>query len=119
MTFFVATVAACLCLISPANATSVANSAIDGSTIAIAPDKTGPDKDYADAQVEPPSCVYAYVYDGGIHDIAQVNNTCPVHQRVKVIVAFYYDSECFNMAPNGVAEYAIPAIGRFDGLETC
>lgn len=49
----------------------------------------------------------------------QVRNACTTPQRVKVLVAFWFDSACLIVPPNGDREYEYANSARFDGLEAC
>lgn len=67
-----------------------------------------------------PTCVYArdnhpafglaYLY---------VDNDCTTPQRVKVLIAFSFDSSCMTVAPKTTIEFQYPNSARFDGLEAC
>ena len=87
----------------------------------VRPDTGATVRDRANLADRPPSCVYVDVFpaSGLLPELAQVGNYCPTTQRVKVIVAFYWDSECFQIYPNEYAGYEFDRIGRFDGLEAC
>ena len=48
-----------------------------------------------------------------------VKNGCASPQRVKVLIAFWFDSACLSVPPNGSREYEYANSARFDGLEAC
>lgn len=73
----------------------------------------------------PPSCVDASVISGGDYGTVQVTNNCSTTQRVKVLIAYGPDSECFIIEPAGTRRHVIddhPGPNprpRFDGLTAC
>ena len=48
-----------------------------------------------------------------------IRNECPSPQRVKVIIAFWFDSACLVVPSGGTREYEYANSARFDGLEAC
>jgi hypothetical protein len=49
----------------------------------------------------------------------RIRNDCPASQRVKVHIAFWFDSSCFIVSSNGNREYEYANSARFDGLTAC
>jgi hypothetical protein len=49
----------------------------------------------------------------------EIRNGCTAPQRVKVLIAFWFDSACLIVSPNGTREYEYVNAARFDGLEAC
>lgn len=72
------------------------------------------------ASLGPPSCVEARDEhpDVGLATVVVVNG-CPVTQRVKVLIAFWFDSACLVMAPKSSVEFQYANGARFDGLVMC
>lgn len=68
----------------------------------------------------PPVCVGAEDEhpDVGLARV-EIRNKCTAPQRVKVLIAFWFDSACLIVPPNGTREYDYPNSARFDGLEAC
>lgn len=48
-----------------------------------------------------------------------IRNGCNAPQRVKVLIAFWFDSACLIVSPGGTREYEYANSARFDGLESC
>jgi len=72
----------------------------------------------------PPSCVDASIVDGGEYGTVRVVNNCATTQRVKVLIAFGPDSQCFIIGPADSRSHVIddhigPGHPRFDGLQSC
>lgn len=72
----------------------------------------------------PPGCVHGEVVPGGEFGIVRVLNNCGTTQRVKVLIAFGPDSECFVISPADNRTFEIddhvgPGHPRFDGLTAC
>ena len=68
----------------------------------------------------PPACVIA----NDVHPQVgfariEVRNECNSVQRLKVLVAFWFDSECLIVPPNGNIDYEYANAARFDGLTAC
>jgi len=72
------------------------------------------------ASLGPPSCVEARDEhpDVGLATVVVVNG-CPVGQRVKVLIAFWFDSACLVVAPKSSVEFQYANGARFDGLVAC
>jgi hypothetical protein len=49
----------------------------------------------------------------------KITNRCTAPQRVKVLIAFWFDSACLIVPPSGTREYEYANTARFDGLEAC
>ena len=81
------------------------------------------DRAFASTAALPPPCVTADLDDRGvITQTIHVQNGCAVQERVKVVVAFGFDSPWFILEPGSAATYAMDtSIPRayFDGLEAC
>jgi hypothetical protein len=81
------------------------------------------DQDSADRSATPPPCVTARLDPRGIvTQTIHVRNGCAAQQRVKIIVAFGFDSPCFILEPGASVAHAMDtSIPRayFDGLEAC
>lgn len=72
------------------------------------------------AMEPPPGCVDASVDTSPIFtEKVKVTNNCLSTQRVKVLVAFAPDSECYVISPADSRTHTYPANGRFDGLQAC
>jgi hypothetical protein len=67
-----------------------------------------------------PTCVYARDNHPtfGLAYL-HVDNDCTTPQRVKVLIAFSFDSSCMTVAPKTTVEFQYPNAARFDGLEAC
>jgi hypothetical protein len=68
----------------------------------------------------PPVCVSAEDEhpDVGLARVV-IRNGCTAPQRVKIIIAFWFDSACLIVPPDGTREYEYSNAARFDGLESC
>ena len=67
-----------------------------------------------------PTCVYARDNHPNIGlAYLYVDNDCTTTQRVKVLIAFSFDSSCMTVAPKSTVEFQYPNSARFDGLEAC
>ena len=68
----------------------------------------------------PPACVSANDVHPqvGLARIA-VRNGCNSVQRLKVLIAFWFDSECLIVPPGEDIEYEYANAARFDGLAAC
>jgi hypothetical protein len=77
--------------------------------------RTDPDAATMALRASPPSCVS--IYSQGSSDM-YVYNGCSTQQRVKVIIAFGWDTPCVAINPGGYGYYDW-TIGRFDGLAAC
>jgi hypothetical protein len=68
----------------------------------------------------PPVCVGA---EDGHPEVGlarvEIRNGCNAPQRVKVLIAFWFDSACLIVSPGGTREYEYANSARFDGLEAC
>lgn len=73
------------------------------------------------AQTLPPSCVVAENEPATFtsRGTVTVTNTCTRIERVKVVIAFGGDSECFVRQAGGVAVHRYTFPSRFDGLVRC
>lgn len=77
------------------------------------------------AVAQPPSCVDASVVSGGDYGTVKVVNNCGTTQRVKVLIAYGPDSECFIIGPADSRNHVIDDHAgpnprpRFDGLKAC
>lgn len=81
------------------------------------------DQNSADSSAAPPPCVTARLDPRGIvTQTIHVRNDCAAQQRVKIIVAFGFDSPCFILEPGASVAHAMDTgIPRayFDGIEAC
>jgi hypothetical protein len=68
----------------------------------------------------PPSCVEAQD-DHPTVGLATVTVTssCPIGQRVKVLIAFWFDSACLITPPKSTVQFQYANGARFDGLVAC
>jgi hypothetical protein len=77
------------------------------------------------AAAPPPPCVDAEVIPGGDYGKVRVKNNCSSTQRVKVIIAWGPDSECYVISPADDREHVIDdhtgpfPDPYFDGLVAC
>lgn len=77
------------------------------------------------AAAPPPDCVEGLVIPGGEFGQVRIRNTCGNTQRVKVIIAWGPDSECFVIESGGTRFHTIDDFTgpfpdpRFDGLVSC
>ena len=70
--------------------------------------------------VSPPSCVDARdAHPAAGLATVTVKNNCPVPQRVKVLIAFWFDSACLIVQPRSSVDYDYANSARFDGLVSC
>lgn len=81
------------------------------------------DQDSADRSAVPPPCVTARLdHRGTVTQTIHVRNGCAAQQRVKIIVAFGFDSPCFILEPGASVAHAMDTglpRAYFDGLEAC
>jgi hypothetical protein len=81
------------------------------------------DRDFANRAALPPPCITARLdHRGLISQAIHVRNDCAAQHRIKVIVAFGFDSPCFILDPGASVAHAMDtSIPRayFDGLESC
>jgi hypothetical protein len=81
------------------------------------------DKAFASASAAPAPCVAAHLDPRGvITQTIHVRNSCAAQQRVKIIVAFGFDSPCFILEPGASVAHAMDiSLQRayFDGIESC
>jgi hypothetical protein len=81
------------------------------------------DKDVANRSAQPPPCVTAGLDPRGVvTQTIHVRNGCAAQQRVKIIVAFGFDSPCFILDPGASVAHAMDTglpRAYFDGLEAC
>ena len=81
------------------------------------------DPDASTGEIAPRYAHAAYCVDGDYHrhifsKHVHVVNNCMTTKRVKVIIAFGFDSRCYFLRPGGRLTYAFH-VGRWDGLAWC
>jgi hypothetical protein len=68
----------------------------------------------------PPSCIEARDDHPAVGlATVTVTNDCPVGQRIKVLIAFWFDSACLVVPPRSSVAFQYANSARFDGLVTC
>ena len=81
------------------------------------------DKEFANTSVAPPPCTTAQLDPRGVvTQTIHVRNECLTQQRVKIIVAFGFDSPCFILEPGASVAHAMDTSlprAYFDGVEAC
>lgn len=120
--------AASLALAAPASAAPATAAhyaaAVAGRSESAPPPPPGDDPDGALPNLalatQPPTCVSASDHHPGIGlATVTVHNNCGTPQRVKVLIAFWFDSSCTTIKPHGSFEYDYANSARFDGLTAC
>lgn len=72
------------------------------------------------ASTPPPTCISADDHHPAVGlATVTVHNNCRTPQRVKVLIAFWFDSSCTTIAPRGSFAYDYANSARFDGLTAC